>query len=209
MSDWKNVQYKDGKLRTNNGGSGGASALSDLTDVDLTDIADGQILKWDATNSKWINANESGGYSQPDEILCESIVLPFTNLSTNSTSAYNFWYFEPSHINAGITVPTGYELKYAISAFLNSADSNYCELYINNTLLRRASTWIGAPSSAYNGHYGMFQISNYYGLNELPKANRYLGGSQQGYNINFRSSSSVYAMLSSPTIHRKLVKIAS
>ena len=39
MSDWKNVQYKDGKLRTNNGGSGGASALSDLTDVDLTNIA--------------------------------------------------------------------------------------------------------------------------------------------------------------------------
>ena len=61
MSDWKNVQYKDGKLRTNNGGSGGASALSDLTDVDLTNIADGQILKWDATNSKWVNANESGG----------------------------------------------------------------------------------------------------------------------------------------------------
>ena len=63
MSDWKNVQYKDGKLRTNNGGSGGASALSDLTDVDLTNIADGQILKWDATNSKWVNANESGGGS--------------------------------------------------------------------------------------------------------------------------------------------------
>ena len=60
MADWKNVQYKDGKLRSNNGG---ASALSDLTDVDLTNIADGQILKWDATNSKWVNANESGGGS--------------------------------------------------------------------------------------------------------------------------------------------------
>ena len=63
MSDWKNIQYKDGKMRTSSGGGGGASALSDLTDVDLTNIADGQILKWDATNSKWVNANESGGGS--------------------------------------------------------------------------------------------------------------------------------------------------
>lgn len=63
MSDWKNVQYKDGKLRTGEGGGGGASALSDLTDVDLTNLADGQIIKWDATNSKWVNANESGGGS--------------------------------------------------------------------------------------------------------------------------------------------------
>ena len=74
MSDWKNVQYKDGKLRTNNGGSGGASALSDLTDVDLTNVADGQILKWDATNSKWVNANESGGgsghtYSTTEQVI--------------------------------------------------------------------------------------------------------------------------------------------
>lgn len=42
-------------------GGSGASALSDLTDVDLNNLANGQILKWDATNQKWINANESGG----------------------------------------------------------------------------------------------------------------------------------------------------
>lgn len=73
MSDYKNVQYKDGKLRTNNSGSGGASSLSDLTDVDLTNIADGQILKWDATNSKWVNTNESGGlghtYSTTEQVV--------------------------------------------------------------------------------------------------------------------------------------------
>lgn len=74
MSDWKNVQYKDGKLRTNNGGSGGASALSGLTDVDLTNIADGQILKWDATNSKWVNANESSGSSGHTYSTTEQVV---------------------------------------------------------------------------------------------------------------------------------------
>ena len=35
----------------------GASSISDLTDVELTDLADGQILKWDATAQKWVNAD--------------------------------------------------------------------------------------------------------------------------------------------------------
>lgn len=43
------------------GGSGGASSVSELTDVDLTDLTDGQVLKYDATNQKWVNADESGG----------------------------------------------------------------------------------------------------------------------------------------------------
>lgn len=72
MSDWKNVQYKNGKLRTNNGGGGGASALSDLTDVDLNNLQDGQIIKWDATNEKFVNANESGGGSSKIDKLWDS-----------------------------------------------------------------------------------------------------------------------------------------
>jgi len=43
------------------GGGGGASAISDLTDVDLDNLSDGQVLKWNATTQKWENANESGG----------------------------------------------------------------------------------------------------------------------------------------------------
>lgn len=40
---------------------GGASAVSDLTDVDLTNLSNGQILKYNSTTQKWENANESGG----------------------------------------------------------------------------------------------------------------------------------------------------
>ncbi len=35
-----------------------ASALANLTDVQISDLANGQILKYDATNSKWVNATQ-------------------------------------------------------------------------------------------------------------------------------------------------------
>lgn len=50
----------DGSYDTPNlkgGGSGGASSMDDLTDVLLTDLANGQILKWDSTESKWVNVS--------------------------------------------------------------------------------------------------------------------------------------------------------
>lgn len=52
----------DGTWDTPSGG-GGASAMSDLTDVNLTSLANGQILKYDSANQEWVNANESGGGS--------------------------------------------------------------------------------------------------------------------------------------------------
>lgn len=38
----------------------GTSALNSLLDVNLSGIADGKILKWDAASSKWIMSDDSG-----------------------------------------------------------------------------------------------------------------------------------------------------
>lgn len=38
-------------------------ALEDLTDVDLTSVSNGQVLKYDSASAKWVNANESSGGS--------------------------------------------------------------------------------------------------------------------------------------------------
>lgn len=43
------------------GASAGGGSVSDLTDVDLTNLSNGQILKYNSTSQKWENANESGG----------------------------------------------------------------------------------------------------------------------------------------------------
>ena len=69
MSDWKNVQYKDGKYRTSDEGGGGASALTDLSDVNVSSPSNGQVLKYDAQNEKWVNEDESGGGNVEDVTL--------------------------------------------------------------------------------------------------------------------------------------------
>lgn len=56
--------------------AGGATALSGLSDVNLFSPTDGQILKYDATNQVWINANESGSSSTLDGLLDVSITTP-------------------------------------------------------------------------------------------------------------------------------------
>jgi len=43
------------------GGGGGSSALSSLTDVDLTSPTTGQALIYDGNTSKWVNGNGGGG----------------------------------------------------------------------------------------------------------------------------------------------------
>lgn len=42
------------------GGGGGSSTLSGLTDVDLTNPADGQTLVYNATAQKWVNGSGGG-----------------------------------------------------------------------------------------------------------------------------------------------------
>ena len=60
LMSWKYVQRNDetGAYRTVN-----APNLVDLGDIDIDNLQDGQIIKWDAQNQKFVNANESNGQS--------------------------------------------------------------------------------------------------------------------------------------------------
>lgn len=44
-----------------NEGGGGASALTELSDVDLDNPSNGQIIQYDATSGKWKNVSAAGG----------------------------------------------------------------------------------------------------------------------------------------------------
>lgn len=63
---WKNVQYKDGKMRTSESGGGGSSTFAGLDDVSFNNIQNGQVPKYNSTTQKWENADESGGGGSSD-----------------------------------------------------------------------------------------------------------------------------------------------
>ena len=67
------------------GGSGGSSNLRDLDDVNIALPSNGQVLKYDAVNGKWINANESGGGDAIQVILTKAQydALPASKESDN------------------------------------------------------------------------------------------------------------------------------
>lgn len=73
MSDWKNVQYKDGKMRTSEGGGGGSATFAGLDDVNFSNLQNGQVAKYNSTTQKWENSNESGGsghnYSTTEQVI--------------------------------------------------------------------------------------------------------------------------------------------
>ena len=47
-------------------GDAGASALADLTDVNISSPTDGQVIKYDSDSDKWINADDEGGGTAAD-----------------------------------------------------------------------------------------------------------------------------------------------
>jgi hypothetical protein len=55
------------------------SKLSDIADLDLTALADGQVLKWNQASSKWLPANDLSGSSG----------IALTDLSASSPLSYN------------------------------------------------------------------------------------------------------------------------
>ena len=76
MSDWKNVQYKDGKFQTGSGG-GGVSALIDLDDVNISSPSDGQVLRYDNASSKWVNADTD---ISPFSVVDGKVCITFTEV---------------------------------------------------------------------------------------------------------------------------------
>lgn len=68
-SDGQILKYdgSSSKWVNGTGGGGGASALDDLTDVNITSatLANGQVLKYDSANSEWVNGTGgSAGYQE-------------------------------------------------------------------------------------------------------------------------------------------------
>lgn len=87
---------KDGTLYSyalpTGGGGGGSSTLAGLTDITLTSIANGQLLKYNSGTGKWINFTPSflTSYTETDPIYLASSWYGTTNNSGNWNTSYSW-----------------------------------------------------------------------------------------------------------------------
>ena len=65
----------------------GITDLEDLSDVNLTDLADGQILKYDEDSGKWVNTSEAEVRTQLS--LLEDVDIDDTSLEDGQVLKYN------------------------------------------------------------------------------------------------------------------------
>ena len=81
----------------------GAQNVSELTDVELTNLANNEVLKYNSSSGKWENSPSGGGGSQT---LAQLQDVNLTNLTTNDLLKYdgnNFVNFSPTYLDgAGI-----------------------------------------------------------------------------------------------------------
>ncbi len=90
------------------GGGSGSSTLSDLTDVGLTSLAEGNVLVYDATNSKWVNT----GFK-----VSNLADVTLTDLAGEQMLYYDATTQKWKNVDAGAVSETAYT---AISNLLNS-----------------------------------------------------------------------------------------
>lgn len=154
----------------------GASAVSDLTDVELTNLADKEILEWDAVAEKWKNVPNSGGgidgsimnvihfnwitasSRAVDTALTESITLDagkylfviYTPYSTVSESTIGI---------LGISI-NGIKLEKVIKTYVNYGNS-VVEVALEQPSIVKLVAWQGASmtwDSQYLNRGGMDAI---------------------------------------------------
>lgn len=154
----------------------GASAVTDLTDVELTNLADKEILEWDAVAEKWKNVPNSGGgidgsimnvihfnwitasSRAVDTALTESITLDagkylfviYTPYSTVSESTIGI---------LGISI-NGIKLEKVIKTYVNYGNS-VVEVALEQPSIVKLVAWQGASmtwDSQYLNRGGMDAI---------------------------------------------------
>ena len=113
-------------------GSGGASALSDLTDVTLTSPTNGQALVYDATNQIWVNGDVSGGGGTAHRVylgeLCPRVTAQDSHITASSEGSYGqaVWYPWGAFSSTPIT---NWSIPQTGSAWVDRSDSTPWIMY--------------------------------------------------------------------------------
>lgn len=85
----------------------GSTSLAGLNDVNITSATADQVLKYDATNSKWVNGAASGGSSTLSDLTDTTITTPSNGQVLTYDSTSSKWINANASSGGGYTAVTG------------------------------------------------------------------------------------------------------
>ena len=167
--------FKWAKITPSGSGSG-ADKLEDLTDVDISNIEDGQVLTYDSTEGKWKNVTPSGSGSGGDAVTTEPIDysmlfeptniggLGYTERGTGGTGMgwlkkNESWQSCPTPQSTTCLIPQGTSYQEIFTKILEgdasatATASNYTTTY-NGLVQSYVTTLINKPASWTISGYG-------------------------------------------------------
>lgn len=104
------VDETTGKFRKFEGDSG-ASALSDLTDVLLTALENGQTLAWDEENSKWVNIDFPTGDATLESAVTSNLAVGAISSGTTLPQGTTFTEFAQKLLITEIAPTIGFSIS--------------------------------------------------------------------------------------------------
>lgn len=83
-SDWATIPFRPkmraGNIETIGGGGGGATSLDALNNVNISDLADGDMLRWDDNEEEWVNSSiPTASTSQLGAVKVDGTTITISN----------------------------------------------------------------------------------------------------------------------------------
>ena len=90
-SDWATIPFRPkmraGNIETIGGGGGGATSLDELNNVNISDLADGDMLRWDDNEEEWVNSSiPTASTSQLGAVKVDGTTITIANDGTISAA---------------------------------------------------------------------------------------------------------------------------
>ncbi len=112
-----------------------SASISNLSDTDIQNLTDGQILKYDSNSGKWVNDDETGGASSLNDLTNVNITTPTNNQVLKYDSVNDEWINgdAPSGGSGGstVTITTSEPSLYGQAVTITDGQDTYTGTFSN------------------------------------------------------------------------------
>ena len=132
-----------------------SASIANLSDTDIQNLTDGQILKYDSNSGKWVNDDETGGASSLDDLTNVNITTPTNNQVLKYDSVNDEWVNgdAPSGGSGGstVTVTTSEASLYGQAVTITDGHDTYTGTFSNTGLCEIQGVEITGTATVSSG----------------------------------------------------------